>query len=209
MRLSNVDPNTIGFNEAFSAASANGGFDLPPSQSPHGGAQKKTSSWPIVMFLGFIFTAPYLIMKLLGAVTGAAAEENRDPKKWIKPIKALSMYNFQATNAGELSLRQGQMILIAPKEIQTVHQLINTGWALATTDNINSGLIPINYVQEPHKLQEQLPQPPPTAVATPIVIPTSTTTLENNPAETILNIPKKSSSVFDDQEAKDVVTMVG
>lgn len=45
-----------------------------PNQSPDG-QTKSPTAWPIIVFIGFIFTAPYLIMKLLGTVTTSALEE--------------------------------------------------------------------------------------------------------------------------------------
>lgn len=55
--------------EAFAAAQG------PTPGIPIGALPKGVSSWPIMMFLGFIFTAPYLIMKLIGSVSSAAVEE--------------------------------------------------------------------------------------------------------------------------------------
>lgn len=137
----------MAFNEAFSQVD---GIVSADSTKP--------SSWPIMIFLGFIFTAPYIIMKLMGSITGAASNETKDPQKWINPVKAHVQFNFDATNSNELSIRTGQIIYIAPKEIQTAQNLINTGWALATADNKTSGVIPINYVrgtkqtsETPHK----------------------------------------------------------
>lgn len=55
--------------EAFAAAQGPAGpinmADLP----------KGLSAWPIMVFLGFIFAGPYLIMKLIGSVSTAAIEE--------------------------------------------------------------------------------------------------------------------------------------
>lgn len=55
--------------EAFAAAQGPSG-GLPNIPVPKG-----ISAWPVFVFLGFIFTAPYLIMKLLGSVSTAAIEE--------------------------------------------------------------------------------------------------------------------------------------
>lgn len=61
-------------------------------------------------------------------------------------------YDFQATNQQELSIRSGQAIYIAPREIQNTQKLLNTGWVLATLDNQTSGIIPLNYVQGPQQV---------------------------------------------------------
>lgn len=57
------------------------------------------------------------------------------------------MFNFNKTGPNELSVYQGQILKLAPKEVQQTHKLLNTGWALATVDDKISGLIPINYVR--------------------------------------------------------------
>lgn len=57
------------------------------------------------------------------------------------------MFNFNKTAPNELSVYQGQILKLAPKEVQQTHKLLNTGWALATVDDKISGLIPINYVR--------------------------------------------------------------
>lgn len=72
LRLSNLDPSSAAFKKAFAEA-------LNENNSQAGGApkvpRKGTSPWPVLAFLSFIFTAPYLIMKLLGTVTNTAQEE--------------------------------------------------------------------------------------------------------------------------------------
>lgn len=55
--------------DAFAAAQG-----LPTQSSPDGKSNNSTA-WPILVFLGFIVTAPYLIMKLLGTVSTSALEE--------------------------------------------------------------------------------------------------------------------------------------
>lgn len=69
----------------------------------------------------------------------------------------MAVYDFQARNPSELTLRAGQQVTIAPKEIQNTLGLLNTGWALATIDGQMTGIIPINYVKSPQQMrQEQL-----------------------------------------------------
>lgn len=112
-------------------------------------------------------------MKLLGTVTSSALEEStlcdvrfffevhalmssislaKNPQTWVNPIKAQVKHDFQATNQQELSLRSGQAIYIAPREIQNTQKLLNTGWVLATLNNQTSGIIPLNYVQSPQQV---------------------------------------------------------
>lgn len=69
MKISNVDPASESFKAAFAAAQ---GVPLPMDQQ-----KSNSSSMPILVFIGFIFTAPYLVMKLLGAVTKTASLESK------------------------------------------------------------------------------------------------------------------------------------
>ncbi|KAJ6627040.1 Peroxisomal membrane protein PEX13 [Pseudolycoriella hygida] len=145
LRISKMDPSSLAFSEAFAAAQE----ELNPNMQTN---ERKPSAWPVLVFLGFIFTAPYLIMKLLGTVTTSALEETKNPKSWVNPIRAQVKHDFQATSQQELSIRSGQTIYIAPREVQNTQNLLNTGWVLATLDNQTSGIIPLNYVQGPQKI---------------------------------------------------------
>ncbi|XP_034476570.1 probable peroxisomal membrane protein PEX13 [Drosophila innubila] len=156
LRLSNLDPSSEAFKKAFAEAlndnsAHQGNAPRPP--------RKGTSPWPVLAFISFIFTAPYLIMKLLGTVTNTAQEEARDPAKWTAPIHTQAVYDFQARNQSELTLRAGQSIQVAPREIQQTLQLLNTGWALASTNGQNSGIIPINYVKSPQQIRQERQEP--------------------------------------------------
>ncbi|XP_031633083.1 peroxisomal membrane protein PEX13 [Contarinia nasturtii] len=139
-----VDPSTARFNEIFSAS---GNRTEQLANSPNGASLKKVSAWPILTFLSLIFATPYLIMKLIGQVSTTAIEESRNPQTWVNPFVGHVVYNYKATNPHELSIYSGQLIQLAPREVQQTHKLLNTGWALATVDNKTSGLVPINYVQ--------------------------------------------------------------
>lgn len=89
----------------------------------------------------------------------------KNPRTWVNPIKAQVKHDFQATNQQELSLRSGQAIYIAPREIQNTQKLLNTGWVLATLDNQSSGIIPLNYIQGPQQVATK-PQTMPSIVET-------------------------------------------
>lgn len=65
----------------------------------------------------------------------------------MKPYAGEAIYNYKAASPHELSIYAGQLVQLAPREVQQTHKLLNTGWALATVDNKVSGLVPINYVQ--------------------------------------------------------------
>lgn len=83
----------------------------------------------------------------------------RNPRTWVNPIKAQVKHTFQASNPQELSMRLGQTIYIAPREIQNTQQLLNTGWVLATIDNQTSGIIPLNYIQGPQQVRQSVKAP--------------------------------------------------
>jgi peroxin-13 len=71
LRISNLDPSSAAFKEAFASAQ---GFD-DNQHSSLATPNKGSSSWPVLLFLGFIMSAPYLIMKMLGTVSEKAIEE--------------------------------------------------------------------------------------------------------------------------------------
>lgn len=76
----------------------------------------------------------------------------RDPKTWVNPIQSRAIHTFQATRQEELTFQVGQIVYVAPKEIQQSLNLLNTGWALASTNKINSGFIPVNYIRGPQQM---------------------------------------------------------
>ncbi|XP_053967363.1 peroxisomal membrane protein PEX13 [Anastrepha ludens] len=155
LRLSDMDPSTEKFKQAFAEALNDSSKQSEAPKLP----RKGQSPWPVLAFISFIFTAPYLIMKLLGTVTNTAQEEARNPTKWVNPIKTIAMYDFQARNSTELTIKCNQPLLIAPKEIQNTLGMLNTGWAMASSiDYQNVGIIPINYVKSPQQLREEQQQ---------------------------------------------------
>lgn len=153
LRLSNLDPSSAAFKKAFAEAlNENNGQARGAPNVP----RKGNSPWPVLAFISFIFTAPYLIMKLLGTVTNTAQEEARNPAKWTAPIQTQAVYEFVARSPSELSLRAGQMLHVAPRDIQQTLNLLNTGWALATTNGQTSGIIPISYVKSPQQMRQEM-----------------------------------------------------
>ncbi|XP_016957507.1 probable peroxisomal membrane protein PEX13 isoform X2 [Drosophila biarmipes] len=133
LRLSNLDPSSAAFKKAFAEA-------LNDNNQQAGGAPQ----------------APYLIMKLLGTVTNTAQEEARNPAKWTAPIQTQAVYDFVGRSQSELSLRAGQTLHVAPRDIQQTLNLLNTGWALATTNGHTSGIIPISYVKSPQQMRQEI-----------------------------------------------------
>lgn len=144
LRITKTNPSTEAFNQAFKIAETE-------KQSL---IQKKGSSMPVVLFLGFIMSAPYLLMKLFGN-TDNPDQAVKNPRNWTTPVEAVAIYNFDASNPNELTIRAGQTVLIAPRSVQVEQNLLNTGWVLATVDNAVSGVIPVNYIQGSKQQQQQ------------------------------------------------------
>lgn len=120
----------------------------------------------MVAFLSFIFAAPYLIMRLVGKPDTAKLEQARDPRTWSQPIASQALHSFHANGAQELSLVAGELVYVAPKEVQNTLGLMNTGWAMATKDCATCGMVPINYLQRKQqghipRAAQPVPQPPP------------------------------------------------
>lgn len=72
------------------------------------------------------------------------------------------LFDFRGDNPGELKLKAGQMIKIAPREIQQTNGLLRTSWLLASADNKTSGLIPVNYIKRvaAPQSEQQMPNEP-------------------------------------------------
>lgn len=65
------------------------------------------------------------------------------------------MYNFNADQPSELTVKAGQVIKIAPKEVQQMSRLLSTNWLLATADGKSVGLVPVNYIKRCESSQNQ------------------------------------------------------
>lgn len=85
-----------------------------------------------------------------------SSQPARNPAKWTAPIQTQAVYEFVARSPSELSLRAGQMLHVAPRDIQQTLNLLNTGWALATTNGQTSGIIPISYVKSPQQMRQEM-----------------------------------------------------
>ncbi|XP_005735198.1 peroxisome biogenesis factor 13 isoform X1 [Pundamilia nyererei] len=99
-------------------------------------------SWPILMFFALVLGVPYLIWKL----SSTADSEIKDTN-WASGeddhVVARAEYDFTAASQEELSMQAGEMLNLAPKELQPRVR----GWLLASVDGETTGLIPANYVK--------------------------------------------------------------
>ncbi|KAL7044399.1 hypothetical protein ACKWTF_001905 [Chironomus riparius] len=140
--LSKINPSTqINLSEAFKDA------EKVQSNDFFNASQQNSSGLAMVLFLTFIFTAPYLIMKLFGSLMNSTDDQSKNPASWINPIEAVVLYNFNSDQPSELSVKAGQIVRIAPKEVQQLNRLLSTNWLLATVDGNNVGLVPVNYIK--------------------------------------------------------------
>ncbi|XP_053675112.1 peroxisomal membrane protein PEX13 [Anopheles nili] len=139
LRITKTDPTMEAFKEAFNISSSN--------ENAPNGSKTRSSSLLAALFMAFMLSVPYMLIKLF---TPKASEDNAltDPAVWTNPIEVQALHNFDASNAHEMSVRAGQNVLVAPKQIQINRQLLNTGWVLASsTDRKTTGIIPLNYLQ--------------------------------------------------------------
>ncbi|KAH7975244.1 hypothetical protein HPB49_025306 [Dermacentor silvarum] len=121
------------WNQATRAGSAIPSASPPPADG--------SSSWPIVAFFGFVVGAPWLLWRIFSA---AAHREARWASGEEEHHVAVALYDFQPEAPGELAIRAGQELRLAPKELQPRVR----GWLLASLDEGRQvGLVPANYVK--------------------------------------------------------------
>uniref|UniRef100_A0A182ULP9 Peroxisomal membrane protein PEX13 n=1 Tax=Anopheles merus TaxID=30066 RepID=A0A182ULP9_ANOME len=140
LRITKTDPTLEAFKEAFNVST---GSDVNGNNN----GRKHSSSLLAALFMGFMLSVPYMLIKLFAPKVSEDTALS-DPAMWNNPVEVQALHNFDASNAQEMSIRAGQSVLLAPKQIQTDRHLLNSGWVLAaTTDRRTSGIIPLNYVQ--------------------------------------------------------------
>ncbi|CAG7838582.1 unnamed protein product [Allacma fusca] len=139
--------------------------ELESELYPH----SKNSSWPILMFLGFIMAGPYLMWKLISSLNLNA--NAKGAKGWATGqsdhFLAVAQYDFDGMADRELKLRSGQKIRLAPATNQPANV---KGWVLAS-DGVKIGLVPTNYIKILGKrsggsTDNEISMPPPSAPVT-------------------------------------------
>ncbi|CAL8101508.1 unnamed protein product [Orchesella dallaii] len=107
----------------------------------------RPSSWPILMFLGFIFAGPYLMWKLINSLKLNGSQSGVGSKTWAtgesEHFIAEAKYSFSAGTDKELNMKSGQTIRVAPAKFQP-NDL--RGWAVASDGN-KIGIVPLNYIK--------------------------------------------------------------
>ncbi|XP_035779844.1 probable peroxisomal membrane protein PEX13 [Anopheles albimanus] len=150
LRITKTDPTMEAFREAFRISTSVDGSASDGSQRKH------SSSLLAALFMGFMLSVPYILIKLFAPKMNED-HASADPRQWNNPLEVQVLHDFDASNPQELTIRSGQMLLLAPKQIQLDRHLLNTGWVLAAPmDRKNAGIIPLNYVQALKQATETL-----------------------------------------------------
>lgn len=122
---------------------------------------KQPVRWPIIMYMGIVFAAPYIIWKLVGSLLPEDAGPSKDAP-WAQGVGehflAKALYTFETDREGELGIAEGQTIRLAPKQLQPRVR----GWLQASYEG-STGLVPANYIQILGRT-EGAAQPPPDIV---------------------------------------------
>lgn len=90
----------------------------------------------------------------------------KNPKTWVNPPTTKAVHSFKGSSPQELTFQTDQTLIVAPREVQQTHNLLNTGWALASIDNVHSGLVPINYLRKVKSQTNTMPPPISTSMPT-------------------------------------------
>lgn len=149
-------------NPAFSESvwrSANLGGEMADFLTE--GDLKPTTRWPILMYLGLVFAAPYLIWRLLSSLVPASADNDGWAKGEGEHYVAKALHEFSSDQSGEVNLQPGEMVRLAPRHLQPRVR----GWLLASSA-AGQGLVPANYLQilgrrepDPQRRRQQTQRP--------------------------------------------------
>ena len=119
---------------------------------------KQSARWPILLYLGLVCSAPFIIWKLLGPLVSQETAAD-----WVRGqgehYQATALHSFTAEREGELSLQAGENIRLAPRHLQPKVR----GWLLASSLG-TSGLVPANYIQILGRAEGNAPAPQPDLV---------------------------------------------
>lgn len=111
--------------------------------SARGAEEQSVKSWPIFLFFAVVLGGPYLIWKLLSSTADTETRETNWASGEDDHVVARAEFDFTAASEEEISVRAGDMLNLAPKELQPRVR----GWLLASLDGQTTGLVPANYVK--------------------------------------------------------------
>uniref|UniRef100_UPI00358ECD75 peroxisome biogenesis factor 13 isoform X2 n=1 Tax=Myxine glutinosa TaxID=7769 RepID=UPI00358ECD75 len=100
-------------------------------------------SWPIMLFFAVILGGPYLIWKLLRNIVHDTDKGSNWASGEDDHAVGRAEFDFLATTDEEISIRAGDLVILAPKERQPRVR----GWLLASIDRHSVGLVPANHVR--------------------------------------------------------------
>lgn len=108
--------------------------------------------WSTLLFFLVVIGGPYLIYKLLAKIAGHV----ENSRKWAKGegdhFEAKVLYSFNGVDENELSVEAGNIIRIAPKELQPAMR----GWLMGShMDGQKIGLVPMNYIQVTRQVNQK------------------------------------------------------
>ncbi|KAK7901282.1 hypothetical protein WMY93_018051 [Mugilogobius chulae] len=80
--------------------------------------EQSVKSWPIFLFFAVVLGGPYLIWKLLSSATDTQATGSNWASGEDDHVVARAEFDFTAASEEEISVRAGDMLNLAPKELQ-------------------------------------------------------------------------------------------
>lgn len=105
------------------------------------GSQSGASRWPLLVYLGVVFLAPYFMYR-----ASAGVRASNSGTGWIQGSSehyvATCSHPFTGQNSRELSLKPGQRLRLAPRS----QQPSGSDWVLAS-DGSSVGLVPANHIK--------------------------------------------------------------
>ncbi|VVD00007.1 unnamed protein product [Leptidea sinapis] len=104
----------------------------------------KGSSWPIMLFYSVAAATPFILIKIRNFISNRKQEIIDDPNSWQNPLRAVALYDFEASSPHEISFHANQVITLAPQHLQG--ELWNSYWRVGTADRQRVGFVPLNHL---------------------------------------------------------------
>ncbi|VVD00008.1 unnamed protein product [Leptidea sinapis] len=136
-----TSPQEISFNAnqdwAEAVAATQSGTASPEQKA-------KGSSWPIMLFYSVAAATPFILIKIRNFISNRKQEIIDDPNSWQNPLRAVALYDFEASSPHEISFHANQVITLAPQHLQG--ELWNSYWRVGTADRQRVGFVPLNHL---------------------------------------------------------------